>query len=131
MKIKITKNFFICFFLISYIFFAAGLNVCAKCFDFLNQPCSCCHSKIISVSVIDSDENQCQCSVKTKTHSAFIIQSLPNLQQLAEWEKTFNSVNILSYLIIFTDTNYSKIPLRPKIALNKNLDMLRTVILLN
>lgn len=122
--------------------FAAGLNVYAKCFDFLNQSCHkieccCCNSKMnhfskSSTPVVNSAETQCPCSVKTSIPRSSAVQIFSSIQQpLAELSKISENFSTASVLIKFTDINYHKIRPKPNIVINNNLLALRTVILLN
>lgn len=128
------KNFYIYFFLVIYFFFIAGVHIYAKCNNILNSSCPCCSSKVkthhidFSESSINMDDQQCPCSIKKTIHSS-LVQLFSKVQQ--PLAKLSILINILITRIGFSFTDYYKIISKPDIFLNKNIKILRTVILLN
>lgn len=85
-----------------------------------------------SAPVVNSDEGQCSCSIKTTVPSKPVIQLSQNSSDpLNELLKIFADTNNFSYFIGFNDIDYYKIRPKPKITLNNTLESLKTVILLN
>lgn len=143
MNFKKPGKLFTYLFLISYVFFAAGINVYAKCLYSISSSCGkieccCCHSRTnhynsnFYAPVLNSDEGQCPCSIKTTVPSKPVIQLSQNSSDpLNELLKIVADTNNFSCLISFNDADYYKIRPKPKITLNKTLESLKTVILLN
>jgi len=122
--------------LVVYLFLSTGINNYAFCMglcDCHNKTrtisCSCCKHKI---QISDSSKTHCQCFKNQKTPIGGNIQSITNsIQDVAYIENICNRIGSVSNLIIFDDISYNKINPNRILISNKNLEMLRTVILLN
>ncbi|MFA6989680.1 MAG: hypothetical protein WC197_06390 [Candidatus Gastranaerophilaceae bacterium] len=97
--------------------------------------CACCkHSqnKQINNSFNISIEKNCENCIKTALPINLYIQSSTSLKSLfLDVEYLCGKHGVVQNLIIFKDIEYYQFHPKPLQASNKNLDMLRTVILLN
>jgi len=139
------KKIFIYFSVILYLFLATGLKTFALCFDLPGTSChkmakiecSCCHHKMkqsnLSVHIeSNSATNDCKNCIKFPLSSNNLDQTISTFNQPVIHIKTLcNIINPLSNSIIFRNISLNQIYRKPIISLNKNLDLLSTVILLS
>lgn len=113
-------------FLAVYLSLTTGIWAVSACSGALSQKCnkiecSCCHTKA-----------ECQCTVEAQPQSDSLAQVSPNFQySLKLLEEITVAYNPKPELIEINDIEYHKIRPKPDIVCNNNLDMLKTVILLN
>ena len=108
------------------LFVSTGLNSSAfclsttsgSCHKMTNIKCACCHSNV-----------KCNCA-EAPTIPDTHIQSALSLNQVADIKTFCMKVTPYSDSIIFGDTTYNKIYSKQLLVINKNLERLRTVILL-
>lgn len=122
-----------------YFFLSTGINNYAFCMGLCDGhsnktriiSCLCCKHKI-QFNKLDSNQNSCKCSKNQKLPISGNIQSTTNsIQDLAYIENSCNKIGLVCDSIIFKEILYNKINPNQILISNKNLEMLRTVILLN
>lgn len=140
-KLKKTFTFFI---LTMSLFWSSGLSSCAYCFNMpdnschkmTNITCSCCHQKIknddgSSYDKLNQNVDNCNC-IKAPFRSNANIQSASKLNlSLLDIETIYSAINPFLNPIIYKDISYKQTCRSPILSFNKNLEMLKTVILLN
>lgn len=139
------KKIFTYIILTVYLFISAGINNYAFCMGSRNEQdhktrkimCSCCMHKIKNLHTrscanSNSMESSCKCFKKHPLPTSEIIQSSINSAQYTAYiEHICKKIGCVSNLIIFKDISYNKSHPNQILISNKNLEMLRTVILLN
>lgn len=129
------KKIFTYILLTAYLFISTGLNsyaVC-QCKKINSQArvikCACCMDKVEQLGV--KDKAACKCFKNKQNANDDNIQSTStSIYDLANLEYICKKISPISNFIAY-NTNDDKINFAQSIILNKNLAMLRTVILLN
>ncbi len=138
------KKIFTYIILTTYLFISAGFNnyafsMCScngQCHRTKNITCPCCMHKAklankLSYNKSNQVENSCNCCKKQPLPTSGIIQSgINSSQYVAYMENIYKKTGSISDLIIFKDISYTKVHPNQILISNKNLEMLRTVILL-
>lgn len=124
--------------LIAYFFLSAGVNNYAFCMGLCDNHktktilCPCCCNHKVQINKSNERKIHCECSKNQKSPIERNIQSITNsFQDIAYIDNICSKISPVSYLIIFKNITYNKIHPNQILISNKNLEMLRTVILLN
>lgn len=123
------KRAFLYFLLTMSLFVSTGLNSSAFCLpssgccchQIITIKCACCHSNVM---------NKCNC-VKVPVSADSDIKAALTLTQAADIKTLCQLIKPSFSLITFKAISYNKIHPNQILISNKNLEMLRTVILLN
>lgn len=138
MKFKKTITFII---LSTYLFLSGSFNSWAFCMGLCEGQhhktrvikCACCMHKdehqVKQLQNLKVSENHCKCLKKNQRPSNINIQSWINPMQDSVYFENLFKISPLFDLIVFKNISYDKIHPNQIINSNKNLAMLRTVIL--
>lgn len=125
---KLNKKFILVL-SVAYFFFSLGISNYALCMGLCNKNenakrvirCVCCAHK----------EKHCKCLKNPKSPYTSNTQSINYVNYISDIQNIRNQVNLIFDSIILKDIDHSEIQPKQILISNKNLEMLRTVILLN
>lgn len=125
---KLNKKFIFILSLV-YLLFSLGIGNYALCMGACDKSesgvrtirCACCAHK----------EKHCNCFKNKVKPYNFNAQSTNYVNYIADVQNACNKGNLIFSSIIYKDIEGNKIKSQQTLLLNKNLDMLRSVILLN
>lgn len=134
------KNLITFILLATYMFLSTGCTCFASCLDlYANKhnarkiTCCCCMNKAAQNSPQSKHmKHHCKCAEKQNFPTNVTTQiTINSAQNAAYFENICNKICSIPCLIIFENISYEKFHPDSKLVLNKNLEILRTVILLD
>lgn len=125
---KLNKKF-IFILSVAYLFFSLGLSNYALCMGLCNKNEN--SKRIIHCECCAHNEKHCKCLKNTTSPYTNNAQSINYANYISDIQNICNKTNLIFNSIIYKDIVYNKIQPKQILIANKNLEMLRTVILLN